>query len=52
MAHVLPSSLTTEAANPASARIDELDAPGIVRLMNAEDAGVAAAVSNRVWCSR
>jgi N-acetylmuramic acid 6-phosphate etherase len=44
MAHALPTSLTTEAANPASARIDELDAPGIVRLMNAEDAGVAAAV--------
>jgi len=36
--------LTTEAANPASARIDELDAAGIVAVMNAEDAGVAAAV--------
>jgi N-acetylmuramic acid 6-phosphate etherase len=43
----MPSSLgrlTTEAANPASARIDELDAAGIVAVMNAEDAGVAAAV--------
>jgi N-acetylmuramic acid 6-phosphate etherase len=36
--------LTTESANPASARIDELDAAGIVAVMNAEDAGVAAAV--------
>jgi N-acetylmuramic acid 6-phosphate etherase len=36
--------LTTEAINPASARIDELDAAGIVAVMNAEDAGVAAAV--------
>lgn len=44
MAGLLPDSLTTEAPNPASARIDELDALGIVRLMNAEDAGVAAAV--------
>ena len=30
--------LTTEAVNPASARIDELDAAGIVAVMNAEDA--------------
>ncbi len=37
--------LTTEAVNPASARIDELDAAGIVAVMNAEDAGVAAAVA-------
>jgi N-acetylmuramic acid 6-phosphate etherase len=37
--------LTTEAVNPASARIDELDAAGIVAVMNAEDAEVAAAVS-------
>ena len=36
--------LTTEAINPASATIDELDAAGIVAVMNAEDAGVAAAV--------
>ena len=36
--------LTTEAINPASARIDELDAVGIVAVMSAEDAGVAAAV--------
>ena len=34
----------TEAANPASAALDRLDATGIVRLMNAEDARVAAAV--------
>jgi len=38
------ASLATEAANPASERIDELDAAGIVRVMNAEDAGVAVAV--------
>jgi N-acetylmuramic acid 6-phosphate etherase len=44
MTHLLPDSLTTEAVNPASAQIDELDARGIVQLMNAEDAGVAAAV--------
>jgi N-acetylmuramic acid 6-phosphate etherase len=36
--------LTTEAVNPASLRIDQLDAAGIVAVMNAEDAGVAAAV--------
>lgn len=38
---MLPS---TEARNPASERIDTLSAVEIVRLMNAEDAGVAAAV--------
>jgi len=37
--------LTTEAVNPASARIDELDAAAIVAVMNAEDALVAAAVA-------
>ncbi len=37
--------LTTEAINPASSRIDELDAAGIVAVMNAEDAEVAAAVA-------
>lgn len=36
--------LTTEARNPASAEIDRLSAFEIVRLMNDEDAGVAAAV--------
>jgi N-acetylmuramic acid 6-phosphate etherase len=36
--------LTTEAVNPASSRIDELDAAGIVAVMNAEDAEVALAV--------
>jgi N-acetylmuramic acid 6-phosphate etherase len=41
----LPPSLTTEAVNPASVRIDELSPLEIVRLMNAEDAGVAAAVA-------
>jgi N-acetylmuramic acid 6-phosphate etherase len=41
----LPESLTTEAVNPASARIDALDARGIVRVMNAEDAGIADAVA-------
>jgi N-acetylmuramic acid 6-phosphate etherase len=43
----LPPSLTTEAVNPASARIDELSPLEIVRLMNAEDAAVAAAVSTQ-----
>jgi len=36
--------LTTEARNPASSAIDALSAIEIVRLMNAEDARVAAAV--------
>ncbi|WP_164102186.1 N-acetylmuramic acid 6-phosphate etherase [Candidatus Laterigemmans baculatus] len=36
--------LTTESVNPASAEIDSLSALEIVRLINAEDAGVAAAV--------
>lgn len=36
--------LTTERRNPASERIDSLSALEIVRLMNAEDAAVAAAV--------
>lgn len=37
--------LTTEAVNPATAAIDSLDARGIVRVMAAEDALVAAAVA-------
>lgn len=37
-------NLTTERRNPASEGIDSLSALEIVRLMNAEDAGVAAAV--------
>ncbi|MDA0254416.1 MAG: N-acetylmuramic acid 6-phosphate etherase [Planctomycetota bacterium] len=41
----LPTTLATEAVNPASARIDECDPLGLVRLINAEDAGVAAAVA-------
>ena len=36
--------LTTESRNPASDRIDELDAIGIVHLMNREDARVVDAV--------
>jgi N-acetylmuramic acid 6-phosphate etherase len=39
--------LTTEASNPASAEIDRLSALEIVRLMNAEDARVAAAVADQ-----
>ena len=35
----------TEAANPASAGLDRLDAAGSVRLMNAEDATVPTAVA-------
>ena len=38
--------LTTEASNPASARIDTLSPLEIVRLMNAEDAKVAEAVAH------
>ena len=39
--------LTTEARNPASCAIDELSALQIVRLMNDQDAGVAAAVGQQ-----
>ncbi|MEZ6062474.1 MAG: N-acetylmuramic acid 6-phosphate etherase [Planctomycetaceae bacterium] len=38
------SGMTTEGVNPASAEIDRLSASQIVRLMNSEDARVAAAV--------
>ena len=38
------SKLTTEKRNPASAGIDCLNALGIVRVINSEDAKVAAAV--------
>lgn len=41
----LSRTLATEAVNPASAKIDELEPLGLVRLMNSEDAGVAAAVA-------
>jgi N-acetylmuramic acid 6-phosphate etherase len=41
------SALTTEARNPASADIDRLSVIEIVRLMNREDAGVAAAVATQ-----
>jgi N-acetylmuramic acid 6-phosphate etherase len=40
----LEDHLLTEARNPDSAEIDQLDAAGIVALMNAEDAKVVAAV--------
>jgi N-acetylmuramic acid 6-phosphate etherase len=40
-------NLTTESRNPASHRIDALSALEIVRLMNAEDGGVAAAVGQQ-----
>ncbi|NLS94846.1 MAG: N-acetylmuramic acid 6-phosphate etherase [Planctomycetaceae bacterium] len=39
--------LTTESRNPASEAIDTLTATGIVELMNAEDATVAAAVGKQ-----
>ncbi len=45
---LIPGSLdrlTTEASNSASERLDQLSASEIVRLMNEEDAKVAAAVS-------
>ena len=41
----LEDHLLTEARNPSSERLDTLDALAIVKLMNAEDAGVAAAVA-------
>src|SRR5438067_10916748 len=39
--------LETEARNPASTRLDELTALEVVRLMNAEDGRVAAAVATQ-----
>ena len=39
--------LTTEAVNPASADLDRLDSLDLVRLINAEDAKVAAAVGEQ-----
>jgi N-acetylmuramic acid 6-phosphate etherase len=39
--------LETEARNPASTKLDVLSAPEIVRLMNAEDGRVAAAVASQ-----
>ncbi len=41
----LEDDLLTEARNPGSEQLDMLDAPAIVRLMNAEDAAVAGAIS-------
>lgn len=41
-------SLTTEAFRPELAGIDQLPTPEIARLMNAEDATVAAAVAQRL----
>jgi N-acetylmuramic acid 6-phosphate etherase len=43
--HETLAALTTEAVNPRTAEIDALDSRGIVGLLNAEDAGVAGAVS-------
>ncbi|WP_330458493.1 N-acetylmuramic acid 6-phosphate etherase [Streptomyces sp. NBC_00820] len=42
------ASLTTEAFRPELAEIDRLPTLGIARLMNGEDAGVAAAVGTRL----
>src|SRR2546423_7364175 len=39
--------LQTEGRNPSAANLDELSALDIVRLMNAEDAQVAAAVATQ-----
>ena len=41
------ADLQTEARNPASVRLDELTSVGLVALMNAEDATVAAAVGTQ-----
>ena len=43
-----PQTLTTEAINPALADIDALDTETRLRLMNAEDAQVAAAVAREI----
>ena len=43
-----PGALTTEAINPALADIDALDTETRLRLMNAEDATVAAAVGREI----
>jgi N-acetylmuramic acid 6-phosphate etherase len=40
--------LMTEQANPATAELDRMDPLAIVRAMNAEDAGVAAAVAREL----
>ena len=42
------AALATEATNPASRNLDQLDALGIVRLMSAEDATVAVAVAREL----
>jgi N-acetylmuramic acid 6-phosphate etherase len=39
------AALLTEQANPASAEIDKLSTPEMLRVINTEDAGVAAAVA-------
>ncbi|MDH5737895.1 MAG: N-acetylmuramic acid 6-phosphate etherase [Gammaproteobacteria bacterium] len=41
----MPEELTTESVNPASVDLDRLDSLELVRLINGEDAGVAAAVA-------
>src|SRR5437763_13474491 len=47
MATLMLDHLQTEGRNPAAANLDELSALEIVRLMNAEDAQVAAAVATQ-----
>ena len=39
--------LTTEARNPASAHVDTMSSLEIVRLINEQDAGIAAAVAEQ-----
>lgn len=41
------TSLTTEGRNPKSAEIDTLSSTAIVELMNAEDAGICAAIATQ-----
>ena len=42
-------NLTTEAANPDSADLDRLSSIELVRLINAEDATIAAAVKEQPY---
>ena len=42
------AALATEARNPASVGLDQLDAAGIARLMNSQDAAIAAQVAGQI----
>lgn len=42
------AALTTEGRNPASTGLDQLDAAGIARLMNSQDASIAGQVAGQI----